>query len=397
MVCWAMGMEKTLFGSTPSPAISNWPCSSAAPLRRELCPRTRTSTTPSLVAWTARTCLSGAPSPKTSARIWWRGLSIFRRVGRPKKQERPSRLLPNRKSPRSASRLAGRCLPVCNAGSATECRGWPMVRRPLRSRTDAVNHYCFLWCLAVQADGKILVGGYFTALGGQPRSYIGRLNSSGTLDTGFDPGASSTVYSLAVQTDGKIVVGGAFGRLNVDGTRDTGFTPAANGAVENVLFQPDGKIVVAGTFTSLGGQPRHNIGRLNSDGTVDLGFNPGTDYLVSSLALQADGRIVIGGVFTTLGGQPRSNLGRLNADGTLDPILNQGTDASFNGTVYSVAVQTDGKILVAGNFATLAGQPRSRIGRFNSTDPATQSLTCEASTITWLRGGVTPEIGRAHV
>ena len=259
---------------------------------------------------------------------------------------------------------------------------------------DAANHYCFLWCLAVQADGKILAGGYFTTLGGQPRSYLGRLNSSGTLDTGFNPGASSTVYSLAIQTDGKIVVGGAFGRLNVDGTRDTGFTPAANGAVENVLFQPDGKIVVAGTFTSLGGQPRHNIGRLNSDGTVDLGFNPGTDYLVSSLALQADGRIVIGGVFTTLGGQPRSNLGRLNADGTLDPTLNQGTDASFNGTVYSVAVQTDGKIVVAGNFATLAGQPRSRIGRFNSTDPATQSLTCDASTITWLRGGVTPEVAR---
>ena len=259
---------------------------------------------------------------------------------------------------------------------------------------DAANHYCFLWCLAVQADGKILAGGYFTTLGGQPRSYLGRLNSSGTLDTGFNPGASSTVYSLAIQTDGKIVVGGAFGRLNVDGTRDTGFTPAANGAVENVLFQPDGKIVVAGTFTSLGGQPRHNIGRLNSDGTVDLGFNPGTDYLVSSLALQADGRIVIGGVFTTLGGQPRSNLGRLNADGTLDPTLNQGTDASFNGTVYSVAVQTDGKILVAGNFATLAGQPRGRIGRFNSTDPATQSLTCDATTITWLRGGVTPEVAR---
>jgi uncharacterized delta-60 repeat protein len=272
---------------------------------------------------------------------------------------------------------------------------------------DAVNHYCFLWCLAVQADGKILVGGYFTQLGGQPRSFIGRLNSNGTLDTDFNPGAGSTVYCLAIQTDGRIVVGGIFktlagagcnylGRLNADGTRDTGFNPGPNSDVRCVVCQPDGNILVAGSFTSVGGQPRHSIGRLNSNGTADLGFDPGLSSLPCSLALQADGRIVVGGVFTTLGGQPRSNLGRLNADGTLDPSLNQGTDPSFNGTVYSVAVQTDGKILVAGNFATLAGQPRSRIGRFNCTDPATQSLTCDATSITWLRGGVTPEVARTR-
>src|SRR5258708_33167490 len=47
--------------------------------------------------------------------------------------------------------------------------------------------------LAVQADGKILVGGFFSALGGQSRSYIGRLNADGTLDTNFNPGASELV------------------------------------------------------------------------------------------------------------------------------------------------------------------------------------------------------------
>jgi len=186
-----------------------------------------------------------------------------------------------------------------------------------------------------------------------------------------------------------------FGRLNPDGTLDTGFNPAPSSWVSNVALQPDGKILVGGSFSAVGGQPRAHIARLNSSGTADLSFNPGMDYLPCSLALQADGRIVVGGVFSTLGGQPRSNLGRLNADGTLDPSLNQGTDPSFNGTVYSAAVQTDGKILVAGNFATLAGQPRSRLGRFNSTDPATESLTCDATTITWLRGGVSPEVARA--
>src|SRR5438874_505973 len=66
---------------------------------------------------------------------------------------------------------------------------------------------------AVQPDGTILVGGNFTTLAGQSRSYIGRLHADGSLDTSFNPGASSFVYCLAVQADGKIVVGGAFGTL----------------------------------------------------------------------------------------------------------------------------------------------------------------------------------------
>jgi len=57
--------------------------------------------------------------------------------------------------------------------------------------------------MVLQADGKILVGGGFTTLGGQSRSYLGRLNADGTLDTAFDPGANSLVYSLAVQGTGR--------------------------------------------------------------------------------------------------------------------------------------------------------------------------------------------------
>ena len=71
----------------------------------------------------------------------------------------------------------------------------------------------YVYSLAVQADGKILVGGYFTTLGGQTRNYLGRLNPDGTLDTGFNPGANSYVFSLAVQADGKILVGGQFTTL----------------------------------------------------------------------------------------------------------------------------------------------------------------------------------------
>jgi uncharacterized delta-60 repeat protein len=259
--------------------------------------------------------------------------------------------------------------------------------------------------LAVQADGKILVGGWFTTLGGQTRNYLGRLNPDGTLDAGFNPSADNGVYSLAVQADGKILVGGQFttlggqtrnnlGRLNPDGTLDTAFNPGAGGGtlpyVDSLAVQADGKILVGGDFSTLGGQTRKCLGRLNPDGTVDAGFNPGADDDVVSLAVQADGKILVGGDFSTLGGQTRNCLGRLNPNGTLDTGFNPGADDSLT----SLAVQADGKILAGGFFSTLGGQTRNCLGRLNATDPATQSLSFDGSTITWLRGGTSPEVWR---
>src|SRR5260221_522541 len=181
-----------------------------------------------------------------------------------------------------------------------------------------------IYALAVQPDGKILVGGGFTGLGGgtgtTTRNRIGRLNADGTVDPSFNPGANSIVEAIAVQPDGKILVGGTFsmlggggagttarialGRLNADGSLDS-FNPGASkqpvGAVPIVYataLQPDGKIVVGGYFQGLGGgtgaTPRNYIGRLNADGTVDAGFNPGATFMVNALALQADGKIVVG-------------------------------------------------------------------------------------------------------
>jgi len=256
--------------------------------------------------------------------------------------------------------------------------------------------------LAVQADGRILVGGGFTTLGGQNRNYIGRLNADGTLDMGFNPGADHVVVSLAVQADGKILVAGLFstlggqsrnyiGRLNANGTLDTSFNPGVSGdAVFSLVVQADGKILAGGGFTGLAGQSRTNIGRLNVDGTLDMNFNPGADNGVYSLVVQADGKILVGGNFTALGGQSRDRIGRLNADGTLDTSFNPATD----NTVYSLAVQPDGKVLVGGYFKTLAGQSRTNIGRISNSGPAGQSLTFDGSTLTWARGGTSPEVWR---
>ena len=245
--------------------------------------------------------------------------------------------------------------------------------------------------LAVQADGKILVGGGFTTLIANnfvnwPRNRIGRLNLDGKMDADFDPGANSSVFAFAVQPDGKILVGGDFtllgggarnriARLNPDGSLDAGFNPGANGIITTLVLQADGKILVGGEFTGLGGgagtTTRHNLGRLNPDGTVDASFNPGANSLIYTVAVQRSGKIVVGGVFTTLGGggmgtTTRNNIGRLNPDGSLDLSFNPGA----NGYVSALAVQADDRIVVGGGFTTLGGggtgmTARSRIGRLN--------------------------------
>src|SRR5439155_22596358 len=173
----------------------------------------------------------------------------------------------------------------------------------------------------------------------------------------------------------------------------------------SLAVQPDGKILVGGTFTNLAGQTRTNIGRLNPDGSPDRLFNPGalagafssvTEGAVNCLAMQADGKILVGGSFTSLGGYARTNIGRLNLDGSLDTNFNTWANggANIGGQVYSLAVESDGKVLVGGSFTNLAGEVRNNVGRLGNTEPATQSLIANDSTITWLRGGTSPEVWR---
>jgi len=264
---------------------------------------------------------------------------------------------------------------------------------------------CLVYCLAIQADGKIVVGGFFSNIGGQSQTNLGRLNMDGTVDRTFNPSVSGVVYCLAVQPDGKILVGGLFnrlggqarpylGRLNMDGTLDTTFNPGAEGYVYCLAVQPDGKILVGGYFSKLGAQARPYLGRLNGDGTLDTTFNPGANNGVFSLAMQTDGKVVVGGNFTALGGQTRQHLGRLNTDGTVDAAFNAGVNGDY---CSCLSIQADGKIVVGGSFGALGGQPRSNIGRINNNGVATQQLSFNEKTVVWLRGGSSPEVTHATV
>lgn len=205
--------------------------------------------------------------------------------------------------------------------------------------------------VALQPDGKIIVGGYFDTFRGKPVSgKIIRLNPNGELDTTFNYNNDNAdaPFQIVVQPDGKILIN-VFGllRLNPDGTLDTPFNPDPYpGYNGKFALLPDGKILI----------PHDNkIKRINSDGSIDTSFNSGQfDNSVSnSFAIQSDGKILCAGRFNNYNNVSTRGLLRLNSDGTLDPGFNIGT--GFNAKVESVLVEPDGKILVAGSFNNYNG------------------------------------------
>ena len=190
--------------------------------------------------------------------------------------------------------------------------------------------------VAVLSDGKYLIGGSFTDAGGAPGTdFVARLKSSGLRDATFAPPTlNNEVYSVAALSDGKYLIGGSFtnvggdpgtdfvARLNSNGTRDTSFTPPTlNDNVRSVAGLPDGKYLIGGYFTDAGGDPGTDfVARLNSNGTRDTTFIPPTLYnVVSSVAVLPDGKYLIGGAFTDVGGDPNTDkVARLNSNGTRD-------------------------------------------------------------------------------
>jgi uncharacterized delta-60 repeat protein len=243
-----------------------------------------------------------------------------------------------------------------------------------------------VWAIAMQSDAKIVCGGQFTTFNGATVNRIVRLNSDGTRDTIFttNTGTASigTVEAIAIQSDGKLVIIGSFTtfngatvnrivRLNSDGTRDTAFTTNTGTgfelSVRSIAIQSDGKIVCGGQFTTFNGATVNRIVRLNSDGTRDTAFttNTGTAFntTVQPIKIQSDGKIVCGGQFTTFNGATVNYIVRLNSDGTRDTSFTTNTGTAFNLSVFSTAIQSDGKIVCGGAFATFNSIVRERLSR----------------------------------
>ena len=196
--------------------------------------------------------------------------------------------------------------------------------------------------------------------------------------TGVPAGADGTVNTTALQPDGKILIGGQFttyngttvnriARLNTDGILDTTFTTGtgADNSVNTITIQPDGKILVGGWFTTYNGTTVNGIARLNTDGTLDTTFTAGTgidNYTsVYTVAIQSDGKILIGGNFTTYNGTTVNYITRLNTDGTLDTTF---TSTGTNSDVNTITFQPDGnKAIIGGSFTNYNGSSAAYLAR----------------------------------
>lgn len=245
---------------------------------------------------------------------------------------------------------------------------------------------------ARQPDGKIIIGGEFTAVNGITRTRVARLLADGSLDPTFDPGTgpNDTVNAVLLQPDGKIVLGGYFTtvngsaarllvRLNANGTVDAGFTPPTFGSgtgwrVESLARQSDGKILVGGSFYFSGSPFKASICRVLATGVLDPGFNGVTNGAhlagdtttirsVEKIVLLTDGTMLIAGDFTAYNNVAKGGIAKLSATGSLDSSFT----ATTNGRVATIRRQPDGKVLLGGDFTTVNGAAASRLARVSST------------------------------
>jgi uncharacterized delta-60 repeat protein len=298
-----------------------------------------------------------------------------------------------------------------------------------------------------QSDGKIIITGQFDSVNAIPKNYAARLNTNGSVDTGYDPqpafsspsnyivkifpgdkalyvrydtpkkvvlinsnGTVDPTYSapdeltnvvrtLVVPGDKLLVYGDYNGtrkyiRLNSDGSLDSGFTSPTferEGSVREIAVGADGKSVITGDFTKVNGVPRPGIARLNADGTIDAVFSPsgtGFDGLVRSVVVQADGKVIAGGDFSGYNGGSQAGIVRFNADGSVDSAFDPAILPA--GGVWAVAVRADGKILIGGTFNFVDSTAKAKIALLNSDG----SLDTSFNT---LLGGTSPQVNALFV
>jgi uncharacterized delta-60 repeat protein len=183
--------------------------------------------------------------------------------------------------------------------------------------------------------GKMLIGGAFTGVNNVTVGHVARLNVDGSMDTNFDSnlvvGAGDIVRAIAIQNDGRVLIGGDFtnvngvalnhiARLNLDGSLDAAFASTngvgvgANASVSALAIQADSRIVVVGQFTKASGVTRNGITRLLPTGAMDptINFGDGANGAVDAVVVQpADQMLVIGGGFTQYDDQPAGHVARI--------------------------------------------------------------------------------------
>lgn len=179
--------------------------------------------------------------------------------------------------------------------------------------------------------------------------------------------------------------------LNSNGTTDTSFAPGAglDAAGYSVQATPDGTVIAGGAFNMVSGSVQAKLAFFDADGTLQES-TPTPNNTVRTLALQTDGSVIFGGDFTNVNGSTRNRIARLESDLTLESAYNP----NAGGTVYGLLNQEDGKTIAVGAFTTMGGITRNRIARlYNDEAPKTLSVL-SVDLVQWLRGGASPETER---
>lgn len=234
----------------------------------------------------------------------------------------------------------------------------------------------------ILSNGKVMVSGEYSAYRGTSANRVVQLNQDGTINTGFTYGTGfspDTTNELVELSNGKLIFVGQFTNyngtscnriigLNADGTVNTGFTTGTgfSGDPVSIERQSDDKVIITGFFLVYNGQSVNRIVRLNTNGTRDTSFVTGIGFNgdTFSAAVQSDGKIIIIGNFSSYNGNSAPRICRLNSNGSFDNTFNPGT--GFNDVPYEVKIQPDGKIIVAGLFTSYNGNSSNYIVRLNT-------------------------------
>jgi uncharacterized delta-60 repeat protein len=274
-------------------------------------------------------------------------------------------------------------LPACLAGTV-----WAHSFDPtFQVQTDG-NVYTAV----VQPDGKILIGGSFTQVNGVDRDYIARLNNNGTVDTTFDAGpivgngfegvwCISLLFGDTLATNDQIYIGGGFteidgtsicgvARLEMDGTLDTSFDAGLWPAAWVTSILQSSGIWIAGQFSPTGGIPFTNLMRVDQSGNpvpnTDIG--DGSNGMIYTLGLEWNRPLTIAGMFTSYDGQSADRIASLTYSGgrTTQLPVSFGSIAG-NPVVTSLVKHPDGTTLVAGSIDTVSGATRHEAAHLGET------------------------------
>lgn len=250
-----------------------------------------------------------------------------------------------------------------------------------------------LQSVKVSSSGKIYVGGNFTRYDGTDINRIVRLNSDGSRDTSFNVGTgfNSTVNDIQEDSSGNIYVVGNFTtykgvgcnkvvKIDSSGNRVTAFDVGTGlrtgtGNATNTVYSwrvalnsDESKIYCVGAFDNYNNTSSNGIAAINtSDGSIDTSFNPGTgfDNITFAVAVDSNNKIYVGGQYLNYDGSARARICRLNSDGSLDTTFGTTNDIR-NGLVRDIKLGTDGKLYVGGTFTSFLGATNNRIIKLNT-------------------------------